>query len=59
MDTLIKFAKENYELITLLVGLLGVLIAFITLIHELKVRKRKNGRKDARDADRNHERTTR
>lgn len=49
MDTLIKFAKENYELITLLVGLLGVLIAFITLIHELKVRKRKNGRKDARD----------
>ena len=49
MDTLIKFAKENYDLITLLVGLLGVLIAFITLIHELNAKKRKNQKKRIND----------
>ena len=42
MDTLITFAKENFQLITLVVGLIGVVIAFITLIHEVKARKRKN-----------------
>lgn len=41
MDTLITFAKENYQLITLVVGLIGVVIAFITLVHEVKARKRK------------------
>ncbi|MBQ6080212.1 MAG: hypothetical protein IJK93_08045 [Muribaculaceae bacterium] len=46
MDTLITFAKENYELITLFVGLLGVIIAFIALIYELKARKRKKQEKD-------------
>ena len=46
MDTLITFAKENYELITLFVGLLGVIIAFIALIYELNARKRKKQDKD-------------
>ena len=46
MDTLFNFAKENYALITLLVGLVGVVIAFIALIHELNTRKRNNKKKD-------------
>ena len=46
MDTLFDFAKQNYQLITLVVGLLGVLIAFITLIHELNSQKRKNNNKE-------------
>lgn len=41
MDTLINFAKENFQLINLLVGVLGVLIAFIAVVYELKARKRK------------------
>ena len=41
MDTLITFAKENYQLITLVVGLIGVVIAFIALVREVKARKRK------------------
>lgn len=41
MNTLINFAKENFQLINLLVGVLGVLIAFIAVVYELKARKRK------------------
>ena len=39
MDELMSWAKENYDLITLFVGILGVVIAFISLIYELKERK--------------------
>ena len=46
MDTLITFAKENYQLITLLVAVLGVIIAIIAVIHELNTKKRKNQEKD-------------
>ena len=46
MDTLISFAKENFQLINLLVGVLGVLIALIAVIYELKARKHKNRQKD-------------
>lgn len=49
MDTLINFAKENYQLICLLVGLLGVVIAFVSLIHEIKARKRKKQKIDDTD----------
>jgi hypothetical protein len=45
MDTLITFAKENYQLITLFVGLLGVIIAIIAVIYEVNARKRKNNNK--------------
>ena len=41
MDDIITFAKENYDLITLFVGMVGVVIAVISLIVELKARKRK------------------
>ena len=46
MDTLINFAKENFQLINLFVGVLGVLIALIAVIYELKARKRKKQTKD-------------
>lgn len=41
MDTFITFAKENYQLITFFVGLIGVIVAFIAMIYELKAKKRK------------------
>ena len=41
MDAIISFAKENYDLICLLVGFVGVVIAFLSLMDELKKRKRK------------------
>lgn len=41
MDTLVTWAKENFDVISLLVGLIGVIIAFISLVHELNGRKRK------------------
>jgi len=41
MDTLITFAKENFDLINLLIGIFGVLIAVIALMYELKKRKNK------------------
>ena len=40
MDTLTSFAKENFQLITLFVGLLGVLIGIWTVYYEVK-KKRK------------------
>ncbi len=43
MDALSTWAKENYDLISLFVGLIGVVVAFISLISEIK--KRNNKRK--------------
>ena len=40
MDTLTSFAKENFQLTTLVVGLLGVLIGIWTVYYEVK-KKRK------------------
>ena len=40
MDTLTSFAKENFQLITLFVGLLGVLIGIWAVYYEVK-KKRK------------------
>ena len=48
MDSIITFAKENYDLITLFVGVIGVIIGFISLFYELKARKRKKKEKDKR-----------
>ena len=36
------FAKENFDLITLFVGLLGVVIAVVALVYEMKKKKRNN-----------------
>lgn len=40
MDAIWDWAKENYDLISLFVGLVGVVIAVISLVYELKKRKR-------------------
>lgn len=45
-DSIFSFAKENFDLICLMIGVLGVFIAFLSLIHELKERKKKKTEKD-------------
>ena len=40
MDSRSTWLKENYDLVTLLVGMIGVLIALVALIYELKKRKK-------------------
>ena len=40
MDSLITFAKNNFDVITLFVGVLGVAISVISVIYEVKKRKR-------------------
>ena len=45
MDTLTTFAKENVPLISLIIGIFGVLISIISLHHEIK-RKRKRKKND-------------
>ncbi len=40
MDSISTWLKENYDLVSLLVGMIGVLIAFVAFIYELKKRKK-------------------
>ena len=39
MDTIISWSKDNYQLICLALGVIGVVIAFISLVNELKKKK--------------------
>ena len=41
MDALMTWAKENYDLISLFVGVVGVIIAVISLCYEIKKKKEK------------------
>ena len=41
MDALMTWAKENYDLITLFVGVVGVVIAVISLYYEIQKKKQK------------------
>ena len=41
MDAITTWAKENYDLISLFVGLVGVVIAVISLMYEIKKKKEK------------------
>lgn len=41
MDSLMSWAKENFDLIGLAVGIAGVVIAVMSLAHELNERQRK------------------
>ena len=41
MDELMTWAKENYDLISLFVGIVGVVIAMISLLYEIKKKKEK------------------
>lgn len=40
METVTALLKENFDLVNLLVGVLGVFIAFIALVYELKKRSK-------------------
>lgn len=44
MDSIISFAKDNFDFITLIVGFIGVMIAVISLLVE--VRKKKGQKKN-------------
>ena len=39
MDAITTWANENFDLITLLVGMVGVVVAVISLFYEIKRRK--------------------
>lgn len=39
MDAIMSWAKENFDLICLVVGVLGVLISIISVIYEFKKKK--------------------
>lgn len=39
MESISTFLKENYDLVSLLVGVLGVVIALVALVYELKKKK--------------------
>ncbi|MBO4661618.1 MAG: hypothetical protein J5630_02835 [Bacteroidaceae bacterium] len=41
MDAIILWAKQNFELISLFVGLIGVIIACLSLVQELKKKKKR------------------
>lgn len=41
MDTLMTWAKENYDLISLFVGFVGVVIAVISLCYEIQRKKQR------------------
>ena len=41
MDAIWDWTKENYDLISLFVGLVGVVIAVISLMYEIKKKKEK------------------
>ena len=40
MDTISNWAKENYQLICLLVSIIGVIVGIITVIAEMKKKKK-------------------
>jgi hypothetical protein len=41
MDAMWDWAKENFDLISLFVGIIGVVIAVISLMYEIKKKKEK------------------
>ncbi len=40
METIMSWAKENFDLICLFVGVLGVLISIISVIYEVRAKRR-------------------
>jgi hypothetical protein len=40
MDAIMSWAKENYDLICLFVGGVGVLVSIISVIYEIKAKRR-------------------
>ncbi|MBR5656056.1 MAG: hypothetical protein IKW98_05155 [Prevotella sp.] len=46
METIMSFAKENFDLIVLAVSFLGVVVAVIALVYELKKKKKDKQKKE-------------
>ena len=42
METLTSWAKENVQLISLLVGIVGVVVSIISVVYELRKKKKDN-----------------
>ena len=40
MEATISWAKENFDLICLLVGVSGVLISIVSVVYEIKMKRR-------------------
>lgn len=51
MDSITEFAKENYQLICLFVGLLGMVVGIISVIYEIKARKHKKNNAEKTDKE--------
>lgn len=41
MESITAFLKENYDLVNLMVGALGVFVAVLALVYELKKKRKK------------------
>ena len=48
MEALITWAKENFDLISLFIGIIGVLIAFISVADEMKKKRDQKKKADKR-----------
>ena len=55
MDSITEFVKQNYQLICLFVGLLGVVIGIISVIYEVNARKRKKDNAEVTDENKTDE----
>ena len=41
MDAIMLWAKQNFDLISLFVGLIGVMVACLSLVYELKEKQKR------------------
>ena len=55
MDWLISFGKENFDLINLAVGFIGVVVAIIALMVEIKAKKRKKAKAKEKEKEKEQE----
>ena len=46
MDTLISFAKENFQLITLFVGVIGVFVSAWAVYYEIKKKRKQKDKQE-------------
>lgn len=46
MNSISQFAKENFQLILLLLSVLGVVIAFLSLVKEIQAKKYRNKKQE-------------
>jgi len=50
MDSIVSWAKENFDLITLFVGLIGVVVSVVSVIYEIKKKKAQKRRSSTQKA---------